>query len=195
MHMKYRPAAAHRPPLAWAAALALGLGACKGKEDSGDGGGDGAVLPGGGEAGDGAELCGGTPPVIEELRCETSGLRDDETGAPTPTLTLWALTSDADQDLSAYTLNIFFDDVVDGSVSEADPVFGPVFGTVSNSTCTTGEAQLGAILLIKGGNPVLNQQYEFGVTVEDAGGVSSAMSVIPCITPKPDGSEGDGEGI
>lgn len=195
MQMTNRPAAATRSPLALAVALSLGLGACKGKEDTGDGGGDGAVLPGGGEAGDGAEVCAGTPPVIEEFRCEASGLRDDETGAPTPTLTLWALTSDADQDLSAYTVNIYFDEEVDGVVSEADPVFSPVFGTLSNSTCTTGEAQLGAILLIKGGNPKLNTEYEFGVTVEDAGNVVSAMSVLPCITPLPDGSPGDGEGI
>jgi hypothetical protein len=94
----------------------VGLGACGGdKEDTGGGGDDGQVIGAdGGDGGDDGDTCGGTPPVIEELRCENSGLQPDEVGNPTPTLTLWALTSDADADLSFYTLNIYFDDVVDG---------------------------------------------------------------------------------
>lgn len=181
----------------WMSALAIGLGACGGdKEDTGGGGDEGEVIDAdGGDGGDDSDTCGGTPPVIEELRCENTGLQPDEVGNPTPTLTLWALTSDADADLSFYTLNIYFDDVVDGAVSTDDPAFSPVEGAVSESTCTTDEAQLGAILLIKGGNPELNKEYEFGVTVEDVAGVVSEMAILSCITPLPDGSAGDGSGI
>ena len=181
----------------WSTTLALGLVACGGdKEDTGGGGDEGEIIGADGTGdGDDGETCGGTPPVIEELRCETSGLQSDEVGNPTPTLTLWALTSDADEDLSYYTLNIYFDDVIDGVVSTDDPAFGPVEGSVSNSTCSTPEAQLGAILLIKGGNPELNKEYEFGVTVVDVAGVVSEMAVLTCITPMADGSPGDGMGI
>lgn len=195
MNSMSRAARAATPhTVALCGALTLALVGCGGKDDSGGGSDGGEVLPGGAD-GSGAEVCGGTPPVIEEFRCENSGLMNDETGAPTPTLTLWALSSDADEDLSAYTVNIYFDDVIDGAVSAADPVFSPVFGTVSNSTCSTPEAQLGAILLIKGGNPQLNIEYEFGVTVADAGGDESEMAIVTCITPKADGSDGDGAGI
>lgn len=181
----------------WWSALTVALAACGGdKEDSGGGGDEGEIIgaDGGDGAGDG-DTCGGTPPVIEELRCENSGLKPDEVGNPTPTLTLWALSSDADADLSYYTLNVYFDDVVDGVVSTDDPAFSPVEGSVSDGTCSTPEAQLGAILLIKGGNPELNKEYEFGVTVVDVAGAVSEMAIVTCITPLADGSEGDGAGI
>lgn len=172
------------------------LGACGGKgEDSGGADGGGDTLPGGGGETGEPETCGGTAPVITDVQCAETGLVDDEAGVPTPYLLIMTTSTDVDGDLHRYSLGIYFDDTLDDdTVSTDNPVFNPLSATISEFECSVNEGNIGVRLLIPGGDPTLNTNYEWGLVLSDANGDTSEMAVIDCSTPKADGTAGDGTG-
>ena len=145
---------------------------------------------------DTASTCGGTPPVVLSVSCENTGVKDHyETGVPTVTMGLWIEVNDEDGDLSAYSGYIYLDQVIDGAVSEESSPFTPVSGSAGPDECAEFDANLALNLGITGGNPAFNVEYEWGLKVVDAGGVGSELVVFTCITPKADGTDGDGSGV
>jgi hypothetical protein len=174
------------------AALLAGA-ACGGKgDDSGSGGSTGEVIDGGG---DGGEVeCGGAPPTLAIVSCASVGLQPYD-GGDYPTLQIQYTVNDEDGDLSAYSGYIYLDQVIDGAVSEESSPFTPVSGSAGPDECAEFDANLALNLGITGGNPAFNVEYEWGLKVVDAGGVGSELVVFTCITPKADGTDGDGSGV
>ncbi len=171
----------------WAMSLlAAGLGATACGDKNGDSGEDttGEVVDGGGT---GDDSCGGTAPVISEITCQNLGLAHYEDGDYPQLLMTMAVTDD-DGDLSSYSAEVYFDDTVDGTVATDSSPFDPVSGSTSSETCNTASANLGVTLVITGGRPEFDTEYEWAFIVNDAAGQSSDPYVLTCRTPKSDGT-------
>jgi hypothetical protein len=144
-----------------------------------------------GGGGDGSGSCGGTAPVVEEVRCENTGIQPHyETGEDTVTMRIWAVTSDTDGDLHRYAMQLYFDDVIDGEVNTEDPLFAPTTGSVDRDACEASSAEFGMTLYLPGGNPAWDTLYEWGIAVSDANGDTSEVTMEVCYTPKFDGTDG-----
>lgn len=134
-----------------------------------------------------APTCGGSPPVVSDLYCENTGLQVyPETGELTPTMTLWADVTDEDGDLTAYAAEVFFDDVLDGTV-DTSRSFGVIEGFVNDGACAVPAIILGTTVYLRGGQPLYETVYEWGFTIEDAAGETSALASVTCKTPDKSG--------
>ena len=151
------------------------------------------IAAGGGD--DGTESCDGTPPVVESIDCENTGIQDHfETGEPTVTMALAVELSDDDGDLHGYRVQIFLDDELDGAVDPVDSPFGPVNKTLNVEECAGFEASVDLNLYLTGFNPEYDTTYEWGVVVTDSAGLESEMLVVQCTTPTETGEDGTGAG-
>jgi hypothetical protein len=139
-----------------------------------------------GEAGS----CGGAPPVIDYLTCINSGLNfNEDEGEDLPTITIQAHVTDEDEDLTAYTMLVKFDQVVDGLVGD-DAEEISVSGALQGELCAVPEADIGVRLYLRGGPPLAGTTYEWHVTPFDATGERGDTEIIVCTTPDENG-EGD----
>lgn len=112
------------------------------------------------------ETCGDTAPEIVDLTVENTGMRDFS-GESYPALLLQAHATDADSDLEWYTVQVWWDDVVDGIVSrESTPA--EVNGNLSGEDCAVADADLGIYLAVTGDGIPYEAEIEFGVVVKDA---------------------------
>ena len=133
---------------------------------------------------------GGTPPVVSDVYCENTGIQIyGPTGEEAPTLTVWADVEDEDHDLESYTVTLFFDDVLDGTVSREQSL-GPSAGYPSPEPCGVSALLLGTTVYLRGGQPLYETPYEWGVVVTDATGLESELVMVTCTTPN---TEGEGE--
>jgi hypothetical protein len=146
---------------------------------------------GGADTAEDAPTCvSAAPPVVADLYCENTGLLTyPETGELTPTLTLWADVEDADGDLTTYSAELFFDDVIDGTVDTSQS-FGVTEGLVDTEPCGVPAIILGTTVYLRGGQPLFETTYEWGIVVTDAAGESSALAMVTCATPD---ESGEGE--
>ncbi len=166
---------------------ALLLGACGGDKDEDSG----TAPPLGGDGGDDTQAtCEGTAPVVTELRCENTGIQSTADYGDVVTLTLWASVTDEDGDLSSYRMQVHFDDVPDGTIDTTDPAFPSNTGNTGTSECQAHEATLGTVLLLRGGEPFFDTEYEFGMVITDAGGLDSNLGLVTCYTPTMTGDDG-----
>ena len=141
--------------------------------------------------GSGGDDCEGTAPVIDEIRCENTGIQPHyETGEDTVTMAIWTDVSDLDGDLTSYALQIFFDDEIDDEVDTSVTNFSPVYGTVDADECAADDASLGLTLFLTGNDPDYATLYDWGVVVTDAFGLASEPAIISCWTPESDGTDG-----
>ena len=139
--------------------------------------------------------CEGTPPVVDDLWCVNSGLKPHyETGEDTVTMQVWTAVSDSDGDLTRYTLQIFYDDVIDASVDTSTTQFNPVSGSADRPDCQATSAELGLTLYLTGSDPDYDTLYDWGVLVTDAYGLDSELFVSTCWTPTEDGDDGGDDG-
>lgn len=138
-----------------------------------------------------ADPCpGGTPPVIDSLTLENTGLKEYEAGEFYPTLTISAATTDEDWDLETYQFYVWFDETVDGAVAQDDNGL-EVQGTVSDDgPCTASEATIGMQIFLLGGGVEYDTLYEWGGIVIDSNGVSSEMAITSGCTPTSEGEDG-----
>lgn len=143
---------------------------------------------GGTDSGDTAVGCvGDAAPVVTDLYCENTGLRTySPTGELVPTLTVWANVEDADGDLTAYTAELFFDDIIDGKAS-TERSLGLITGVVDDEPCDVPTIIIGTTVYLRGGQPLYDTRYEWGVVVTDAAGLSSALASVTCKTPDESG--------
>ena len=136
------------------------------------------------------ETCGGTAPVIEELSCENTGLDFyPDANADLPTFTLRANITDADADLTSYTMLIKFDSTLDNALDE-DAQELTVTGSMSSNACAVSEGDVGAKIFMQGGPPDFSTTFEWYVSIMDAAGDRSETEMIVCTTPDEQG-EGD----
>jgi hypothetical protein len=130
---------------------------------------------------------GGAPPVITDLYCENTGLMTySPTGELVPTLTVWASIEDEDGDLTAYTSELFFDDIIDG-VANTERSLGMIEGTIDDEPCDVPTIILGTTVYLRGGQPLYDTRYEWGVVVTDAAGQLSELVSVTCKTPDESG--------
>ncbi len=136
-----------------------------------------------------ADCLGGTPPVLEELYCENTGVQTYAlTGEDVPTLTLWVDVSDEDGDLTTYSAQVGFDEELDGVVDLSTSELSPSYGSVHADLCAVPSLILGVTLYLRGGEPLYETTYEWGVEVTDDSGQSSDVAVVVCTTPDESGA-------
>jgi len=130
--------------------------------------------------------CGASPPTIEQVTCENTGLMEyPESGEVAPTLTLWTDASDADGDLHAYALTVYYDAA---SVSAGSEQASSRTATTHEPECEVPSASLRSVVYIFDRGLGYSQTYEWGVQLIDAGGHASDLGVVTCTTPAEDGS-------
>ena len=141
------------------------------------------------EIGGGDDTCAGTPPEIESLVCENTGMMyHADSGGDRATFTLSASVFDQDGDLTAYSMLVDFDMVADGVQAEDADSFPAITGTLSSGVCDVSQADIGARLFLHGGVPAPSTEYEWHVSVFDAAGDRSESASVVCTTPAEDGS-------
>lgn len=141
-------------------------------------------------SGDDDATCGGAAPVIDELTCINSGLNySEDEGRDLPTITIMSHVTDADEDLTGYSILVKFDDGVDGVLSD-DAEEVSVSGALQGDLCAVPEADIGVRLYLRGGPPLPSTTYEWHITPFDAAGERGETEIIVCTTPDENG-EGD----
>ena len=108
--------------------------------------------------------CGDTDPLLVDLRIEDGGLKQYEQDVY-PSIMIWADLTDEDSDLHYYTLQVWYDDVVDGFVNTSSTP-QEVRGTLSSTECSVASTSV-AMQLAVTGNPPYQTEVEFGVIAYD----------------------------
>jgi len=175
--------------------LIAALTACADKDA-----GSGAPLPQTGDrdtADDTAGECGGVEPVIETLRVANGGLYDfssvidcaDDEDCVYPSVEVTLDVTDVDGDLHQYIIDIWFDDVVDGSVDTSSGGF-QLLGSSRGDPCQVTAESFGNLLAVGTGPLPFNTEIEFAAQITDAEGLTSDIAVASGFTPNSDGSDG-----
>jgi len=166
--------------------------ACGGdKEDTGQDT-TGEELPGGGDTDD--LECGGTPPVVTSVQCEAAGLLEYEPGSSLPTLLFSIEVTDEDRDLENMSVELYFDDEVNGTVSTTESPYTPSIVTIDSTECVTPASGVNLTVFVSGVDPRFNTLYEWSIVVRDANDTAAEPFIIECITPFENGDAGNGEG-
>jgi hypothetical protein len=155
----------------WLAAVGAG---CGDKDDSGA-----APLY---EYGVGCESL--VAPVVTDMYCTSSGVQTwPETGEDVPTMTITADVTDKDGDLTSYTAQIFFDDTIDGTVDTSIGELPAAEGSYHADECEVPSIILNMVVYLRGGEPLYDTTYEWGLQVTDAAGNISELGIVECTTP------------
>lgn len=174
------------PPRPSAPLLALLAVACTGKDTPVD-----SELPPirGDET---AAPCLGHAPVAVALELGNGGVTDFD-GTPYPTILFNVLATDEDGNLNYVTLDIWFQAGGEGDFTPSgDPQVSSAMSTGADD-CGQSEAELKLKVQVGEGLDY-NTAYDFGVRVTDqAAEVSNILTGVG-ITPRADGSDGDGSG-
>lgn len=128
--------------------------------------------------------CSGAAPVIDAFTIEEGDVITNEDGQEQPSLNITVEFEDDDWDLNTVTMNVWFDDTVDGSVD-----------TTGDAPISTGEYQMedgtcsvsgGSFTLAQGivGDPLAyDTEYEFGAVIVDQHGLESDPAITSATTP------------
>lgn len=159
--------------------------------------GDEPPLPATGELGDDTAMsCEGAPPEIVSFSIENGGLHDFSdlldcaTGEDCtwPAVDLVIRATDADADLDQYVIEIWYDGIVDGAVSDsAAPI--DLIGAAGDA-CEVGDETWHTLLAVGTGGLETETEYEFAAVITDAAGLSSDAAIASGYTPAADGSDG-----
>ena len=123
-------------------------------------------------------------PVVADMFCENTGTQVyPVTGEEVPTLTISADVSDADGDLTSYTAQLFFDETLDAQVDTDAAALPLAEGSYHADLCTVPSIILNMVVYLRGGEPLYDTTYEWGLQVTDASGNESALGVVECTTP------------
>jgi hypothetical protein len=163
--------------------VSLALLGCTPEEESKDG----PPIYTGGDTGE--ESCAGTAPTIIYMTIENGGMKDFE-GALWPTVLLQVDARDDDGDLDFATLEMWWDNEVDGTVdTSGEPLTKKIF-TSDSKPCRQNDGSYGLYLQV-GTGLTYNTTYDFAARVGDSSGLRSEIEVESMTTPKEDGSDGD----
>lgn len=163
--------------------IAMALIGCTSEED----GKDGPPIYTGTDTGE--ESCAGTAPSIIYMTIENGGMKDFE-GALWPTILLQVDARDDDGDLDFATLEMWWDQEVDGTVdTSGEPLTKKIF-TSDSLPCRQNDGSYGLYLQV-GTGLAYNTTYDFAARVGDASGLRSEIETESMTTPKEDGSDGD----
>jgi hypothetical protein len=123
-------------------------------------------------------------PVVADMFCESTGIQTyPVTGEDVPTLTISADVSDEDGDLTSYTAQVFFDETLDGVMDTSAGELSSADGSYHADVCTVPSLILNMVVYLRGGEPLYDTTYEWGLQVTDAGGNASEIGVVECTTP------------
>lgn len=111
--------------------------------------------------------CGETPPSIDQFTVTYQGMSEGDACGDEihPLIRIETVASDADSDLTYWTLRVWYDDTIDGQVA-AEGEYFEVFGTLSDEECDVANATV-AMLLCVTGNPPYSTELEFGAVLMD----------------------------
>ena len=149
------------------------LSACTGEEETGS-----------------VSTCGPNAPVIQSIWFDDCGNHEFEDEGNQPSLLVKADVTDADGDLHAYGMKMWFDNEIDGRVLQEGP-FVEVYGAFDAEVCEVTRATIGMRFSIIGGeqSPTHETLTEFGfVVVDEAFNESAGPTEIVIETPDTDGS-------
>ncbi len=122
-------------------------------------------------------------PVVTDMFCESTGVQTyPVTGEDVPTLTISADVSDEDGDLTEYTAQLFFDDTIDGVV-DTSSALPAADGSYHAEVCEVPSIILNMVVYLRGGEPLYDTTYEWGLVVTDAAGNVSELGQTECTTP------------
>ncbi len=132
-------------------------------------------------------ICDGTDPVLADLTVAPyDGLYSFE-GQDSPALTVSAAATDDDGDISELTLELWWDDVVDGSVDTSGDATSTTY-QFSQDPCEGFANNLGLIFEVDGNRFDYATPYEFAGVVTDEAGLVSAIVVASGVSPNEDGT-------
>lgn len=169
----------------WLPLFALFTFACDPAKDTADTA--GTLDPGNG----GSDDCKGTAPVIEDLTIEEGDPITGEGGEdPQPTLVIMAEYSDEDGDAHVLAMDIWYDDVVDGTVDVSGTADAALAETAAQDddgnpveACDGKAGYFGVQLGVTGDNLEFETEYDFAVVLYDAAGMGSAPAFGTAVTP------------
>ena len=121
---------------------------------------------------------------------ENGGLVDIG-GGPQPSLHMETVAIYSEADLSRYTIQVWLDEAVDGVVDMGESSSCSVTASTADDCASSITNSLN---LVVSGPLEPNTRYEFAVTVRDMSGLTSKPFVVPAITPRLSGEDGDGSG-
>ena len=137
------------------------------------------------------ETCGGTPPVIESLVCENTGMQfDEDEGRDLPTLSFYVNVTDEDADMTSYDMLVEFDTSIDNALDADALRLGSISGALSTTPCSVSRGDIGVTVFLNdgGGPPELTTTYEWYVSIFDSAGDRSDPAMIVCTTPDENGN-------
>ncbi len=152
--------------------------------------GDPPPIPKGGDTGDTAAVCSGTPPVITSLSAYADGLHELEQGQSYPTMIFEIQADDDDGDLNFVTYQAWWDDDMDGTVDTSGSAKITGQATISSTRCASFTMDLD-LSLASQGDPAYNVWYDFAVVIGDEAGLLSEPAYVQGAMPKEDGSDPD----
>jgi hypothetical protein len=129
------------------------------------------------DPGDTLPDCGDTPPAFStELQVADKGTQTFQ-GAEKRAVQVSAGVTDADGDLFTYTVRIWYDTLVDGKFSQAQPqvtltvpLGDPDAGSDTAQPCRFDEAVAGAYVPMGEGDVPMGETVEFGLVIADSAG-------------------------
>lgn len=135
------------------------------------------------ETGDPTE-CAGTNPVMDDFSITEGDILTNEDGDQQPSLRFVAEFSDEDWDLNEIILDIWFDDVVDGTVdtSGASDISSGLY-EMESGACTVSGGSLTFDYGIVGDPLDYETEYDFAAVVTDQNGLVSEPGFASATTP------------
>jgi hypothetical protein len=126
----------------------------------------------------GEAACTGTPPVLEEVVIQDGGQIQAEDGTMYDSLLIAGRATDVDRDLHIVDLDIWYDDLVDGSVDTGGAALSAdAYRMIDLEPCEAPSAQYGYKLPVDGNTLSSGVSYEFALIFYDSIGLASEMKI------------------
>lgn len=139
-----------------------------------------------GEAG-----CEGTPPDITGMTVGEGNVIEDENGNPQPSVRISVEFEDVDGDAHAISMDLWWDETVDGSVDTSGAANASLPSTALTNDgepvdeCEGFGGTLNVDMGVTGSDLQFSTQYDFAAVVIDANGYASAPGIASGTTPAP----------
>lgn len=125
----------------------------------------------------GGITCTGTPPVLDAVIVEDGGQITIDAGT-FDSLLVAGQATDADKDLYIVDMDVWFDDIVDGTVdTSGDALSTEPYRLIDYEPCEAPSAQYGLKLPVNGSLLVSGTTYEFAVIFYDSIALASEIGI------------------
>lgn len=139
--------------------------------------------------------CEGNDPVLNAVTVTNGGVRDFD-GTPYPTVLVEFDATDDDGNLNTVVMDIWVDQVIDGSVDTSGASDVNTVATLTEEDCSvtaTGGASTVGVNIQVGGGLEYGTEYDWAGQITDANGEVSNVAFTTAWTPNSDGSDGGAE--